>query len=63
MCEEFTSYVIFALKNGTVQAGLESDNGSLQFHALTVLHEWSPSIWKQPLILEVIETIAFSIND
>ena len=46
-----------------IQAALESDNGILQYHALTVLKEWSPSIWQQPSIQEAIKHIAATTKD
>ena len=46
-----------------IQAALESDNGILQYHALTVLKEWSPSIWQQPSIQAAIKHIAATTKD
>lgn len=46
-----------------IQAELQSDHVSLQYQALSVLEEWTPSIWKQPAILESIKIIAMTAKD
>ena len=46
-----------------IQAALESDNGILQYQALTVLKEWPPSIWQQPSIQAAIHHIATTTKD
>ncbi len=46
-----------------LQAALASDNGSLQYHALSVLEGWSPSIAQQPTLQEIIQNIAMTTKD
>lgn len=46
-----------------LQAALESDTGILQYQALSVLEEWSPSIWKQPKILAALNNISTTTKD
>jgi len=46
-----------------VQAALNSDNGSLQYHALCVLEGWTPLVWKQPALQTAIKTIATMSKD
>ncbi|MFC6038931.1 hypothetical protein ACFPYN_05620 [Paenisporosarcina macmurdoensis] len=46
-----------------IQAALKSDNGNLQYHALSVLKEWSPSFSEQPTIHEIIKNIATLTKD
>ncbi|MCR2823329.1 hypothetical protein [Lederbergia panacisoli] len=46
-----------------VQAALKSNDGGLQYHALSVLEEWNPSIWQQPTIQAAIKTIATTTKD
>lgn len=46
-----------------IQAALKSDNGNLQYHALSVLKEWSPSFSQQPTIYEIIKNIATLTKD
>ena len=46
-----------------IQAALASDNGSLQYHALSVLEGWSPSISQQPALQESIKNIALTTKD
>ncbi len=46
-----------------IQAALASDNGNLQYHALSVLEKWSPSISQQPAIQEIINDIAITTKD
>ena len=46
-----------------IQAGLQSKNKSLQYHALSVLKSWSPAFSQQPDIQELIKDIATSTSD
>ena len=46
-----------------VQAALKSNNGNLQYHALSVLKEWSPSFVQQPTMQEIIKNIATMTKD
>jgi hypothetical protein len=46
-----------------IQAALASDNGSLQYHALSVLEGWSPSISQQPALQESVKNIAITTKD
>lgn len=46
-----------------IQAALASDNGSLQYHALSVLERWSPSISQQPALQKSIKNIAITTKD
>lgn len=46
-----------------IQAALKSDNGNLQYHALSVLKGWSPSFSQQPNIQEMIKNIATTTKD
>lgn len=46
-----------------IQAALTSDNGNLQYHALSVLNGWSPSFSQHPAMQDVIKDIAVRIKD
>ncbi|WP_075619664.1 hypothetical protein [Paenisporosarcina indica] len=46
-----------------IQAALKSENGNLQYHALSVLKGWSPSFSQQPTIQETIKNIATRTKD
>ncbi|MDE0639741.1 hypothetical protein PWJ77_04625 [Bacillus sp. CNPSo 3703] len=46
-----------------IQAALRSDDGNLQYHALSVLKEWSPSYSQQAATRELIEHIAVKTKD
>ncbi|MCJ8012985.1 hypothetical protein MUG84_14700 [Paenibacillus sp. KQZ6P-2] len=46
-----------------IQAALESDTGVIQYQALSVLEEWTPSIWQQPNILAAIKSISTTTED
>ncbi|MBS4218384.1 hypothetical protein KHA96_08675 [Bacillus sp. FJAT-49711] len=46
-----------------IHAALTSDNGGLQYHALSVLEGWEPSIWQQSDIKESIKEIAATTKD
>ncbi|MGG0666683.1 hypothetical protein ABE042_21635 [Viridibacillus arvi] len=46
-----------------IQAALKSDNGSLQYRALSVLEEWSPSITQQSTIQDIVKNIATTTKD
>ncbi|WP_163882235.1 hypothetical protein [Paenibacillus favisporus] len=46
-----------------VQAALESDTELMQYQALSVLEEWTPSIWQQPSILAAIKNISTTTKD
>eukprot|EP00130_Batrachochytrium_dendrobatidis_P008277 XP_006683152.1 hypothetical protein BATDEDRAFT_28714 [Batrachochytrium dendrobatidis JAM81] len=46
-----------------IEAALKSDNGGLQYHALSVLSEWSPSFSQKPVIHGIIKGIAGRTKD
>ena len=46
-----------------IQAALKSDNGNLQYHALNVLNEWSPSFSQLATTREMIKNIAMKTKD
>ncbi|WP_342467712.1 hypothetical protein [Bacillus sp. FSL W8-0629] len=46
-----------------IQAALRSNDGNLQYHALSVLKEWSPSYSQQAATRELIEHIAVKTKD
>lgn len=46
-----------------VQAALESDTELMQYQALSVLEEWTPSIWQRPSILAAIKNISTTTKD
>lgn len=46
-----------------IQAALESDNGSLQYQALTVLEAWQSEISQQPSVQAAIKNIASTSKD
>jgi hypothetical protein len=46
-----------------IQAALKSDNGNLQYHALSVLKGWSPSFSQQATTREMIKNIAAKTKD
>ncbi|MER3119650.1 hypothetical protein ABQG71_00430 [Bacillus altitudinis] len=46
-----------------IQAALRSNDGNLQYHALSVLKEWSPSYSQQMATRELIEYISMNTND
>lgn len=46
-----------------IQAALESDTGVIQYQALSVLSEWTPSTWQQPKVLAAIKNIATTSKD
>ncbi|MCM3001083.1 hypothetical protein M3647_26720 [Paenibacillus cellulositrophicus] len=46
-----------------IQAALESDTGLMQYQALSVLEEWTPSIWQRPGILAAIKNISTTTKD
>lgn len=46
-----------------IQAALESATGLMQYQALSVLEEWTPSIWQHPNILTAIKNISNTTKD
>ncbi|GJI57056.1 hypothetical protein BATMR_00840 [Bacillus altitudinis] len=46
-----------------IQAALRSDDGNLQYHALSVLKEWPPSYAQQAATRELIEHISIKTDD
>ena len=46
-----------------IQAALESNKASLQYHGLLVLHEWSPIYAQKPVIQDLLKSIARTTKD
>ncbi|NMO79458.1 MULTISPECIES: hypothetical protein [Niallia] len=46
-----------------IQVALESENERLRWQALTVLENWSPSVWNQPAIQDALKTITKTTKD
>ncbi|RDW16722.1 hypothetical protein [Oceanobacillus chungangensis] len=46
-----------------IEAALKSENGGLQYHALSVLTEWSPSFAQEPAMQRAIKDIADKTKD